>query len=105
MVDAVEGITSEQYRAILAESIKTAGQMLINNAELIVGDMNSLIGLTIKIDFDSDKSYIPEMTIKRSHVPNCEQVDKIFNAFYVNEKTDTPNDSFLNKSFNIKADK
>ena len=77
MADAVEGITSEQYRAILAESIKTAGHMLINNAELIVGDMNSLIGLTIKLDFDSDKGYIPEMTITKSHFPEYQDMEEL----------------------------
>lgn len=77
MADAVEGITSKQYRAILAESIKTAGQMLINNAELIVGDMNSLIGITIKLDFDSDKSYIPEITITKSHFPEYQDMEEL----------------------------
>ena len=77
MAAAVEGITSKQYRAILAESIKTAGQMLVNNAELIVGDMNSLIGLTIKLDFDSDKSYIPEMTITKSHFPEYQDMEEL----------------------------
>ena len=77
MADAVEGITSEQYRAILAESIKTAGQMLINNAELIVGNMNSLIGLTIKLDFDSDKSNIPEMTITKSRFPEYQDMEEL----------------------------
>ena len=77
MADAVEGITSEQYRAILAESIKTAGQILINNAELIVGNMNSLIGLAIKLDFDSDKSYIPEMTITKYHFPEYQDMEEL----------------------------
>ena len=78
MADAVQGITSEQYRAMLAESIKTAGQMLIDNAEPIVDDMNSrLIGLTIKLDFDSDKGYIPEMTITKSHFPEYQDMEEL----------------------------
>ena len=78
MAVTARGISPEQYRAMLAESIKTAGQMLINNAELIVGDMNSrLIGLTIKLDFDSDKGYIPEMTIAKSHFPEYQDMEEL----------------------------
>lgn len=42
MADAVTGLSPEQYRAIIAESIRTAGHMHINNAEAIVGNMDSL---------------------------------------------------------------
>ena len=78
MAVTARGISPEQYRAMLAESIKTAGQMLINNAELIVGDMNSrLIGLTIKLDFDPDKGYTPEMTITKSHFPEYQDMEEL----------------------------
>ena len=77
MAVTARGISPEQYRAMLAESMKTAGRRLIDNAELIVGDMNSLIGLTIKLDFDSDKSYIPEMTITKSHFPEYQDMEEL----------------------------
>lgn len=95
----------KDFKKGLAECIRAGGHMMIENAEDIAGKMGFLTNLEISFTFDQDCGSIPEMTIKRSHMPNREQVDKIFNAFYVNEKTDTSNDSFLNKSFNIKEDK
>ena len=77
MADAVTGLSPEQYRAIIAESIKTAGHMLINNAEAIVGNMNSLIGLTIKFDFDSDSGNMPEMTVTKSHYPEYQEMTEL----------------------------
>lgn len=77
MSEAVTGLSPEQYRAILAESIKTAGNMLINNAEAIVGNMNSLVGLTIKFDFDSDSSNVPEMTVTKSHYPEYQEMTEL----------------------------
>ena len=77
MTDTAIGLSSEQYRAIIAESIKTAGHMLINNAEAIVGNMDSLIGLTIKFDFDRDHGYIPEMTVTKSHYPEYQDMEEL----------------------------
>lgn len=77
MTDTAIGLSSEQYRAIIAESIKTAGHMLINNAEAIVGNMDSLIGLTIKFDFDRDHGYIPEMTVTKSHYPEYHDMEEL----------------------------
>lgn len=77
MYDTAIGLSPEQYRAIIAESIKTAGHMLINNAEAIVGNMDSLIGLTIKFDFDRDKGYIPEMTVTKSHYPEYQEMTEL----------------------------
>lgn len=77
MTDTAIGLSSEQYRAIIAESIKTAGHMLINNAEAIVGNMDSLIGLTIKFDFDRDHGYIPEMIVTKSHYLEYQDMEEL----------------------------
>ena len=47
----------------LAQCIKTAGQMLIDNAEDFAGKTKYMTDFYIRIDFPQDKHYIPEIGI------------------------------------------
>lgn len=70
-------MTSEQYRNYLTESIKIGAQMMRDMAEDIAGRSDSISNLTITIEFDPEMGSIPELTIKRSHLPNREQLDEL----------------------------
>ena len=71
----------EQYRAYLAESIRTGAQMMHDMAEDIVGNSDFITNLTVIIDFDPEMRSIPELTIKRSHVPDRDQMDQLFDIW------------------------
>lgn len=70
-------MTSEQYQAYLTESIKIAAQMMYDMAEDIVGKSDFISDLTVTIDFDPEMGSVPELTIKRSHFPNPDQVNRL----------------------------
>lgn len=70
-------MTSEQYRSYLIESIKIAAQMMYDMAEDIAGKSDFISNLTVTIDFDPEMSSLPELTIKRSHVPNQDQINQL----------------------------
>lgn len=70
-------MTSEQYRAYLIESIKIGAQMMHDMAEDIAGTSDIISNLTVTIDFDPEMRSIPELTIKRSHYPNLDQLDRL----------------------------
>ena len=72
----------------LIEAIKVSGEMLIENAEDIAGKTSHMSMLTVTIEFDPENASIPEMTITRSHWPNSEKLDRLYNAFYTEEATD-----------------
>ena len=72
---------SEQYRAYLAESIRTGAQMMHDMAEDIAGNSDFITNLTVIIDFDPEMRSIPELTIKRSHVPDRDQMDRLFDIW------------------------
>ena len=67
----------EQYRAYLAESIRTGAQMMHDMAEDIAGNSDFITNLTVTIDFDPEMRSIPELTIERSHLPNREQLNRL----------------------------
>lgn len=71
----------EQYRAYLAESIRTGAQMMHDMAEDIAGNSDFITNLTVTIDFDPEMRSIPELTIKRSHVPNHDQIDRLLDIW------------------------
>lgn len=71
-------MTSEQYRAYLIESIKIGAQMIHDMAEDIAGASDIISNLTVTINFDPSMRSIPELTIKRSHYPNQDQLDRLF---------------------------
>lgn len=70
-------MTSEQYRTYLTESIKIGAQMMYDMAEDIAGKSDFISNLTVTIDFDLEMSSLPELTIKRSHFPSLDQVDRL----------------------------
>lgn len=71
-------MTSEQYRAYLIESIKIGAQMMHDMAEDIAGTSDIISNLTVTINFDPSMRSIPELTIERSHYPNQDQLDRLF---------------------------
>lgn len=72
-------MTSEQYRTYLIESIKIGAQMMSDMAEDIAGKSDIISNLTVTINFDPEMRSIPELTIERSHYPNQDQLDRLFN--------------------------
>ena len=71
----------KNYKAALVESIKVAGQMIIDMAEDIAGQSDYISGLNISADFDPDLRNIPEITITRSHLPDREKLEQIFDCY------------------------
>lgn len=77
------GLTGEQYRKFLIEAVKAAGQMMINNAEDVVGNIDLMTDFSINFEFSQeDRGGIPEMTIIRSHLPSIEVVDGLLDTRY-----------------------
>ena len=74
----------KNYKAALVESIKVAGQMIIDMAEDIAGQSDCISGLSISADFDPELRSIPEITITRSHLPDQEKLEHILD--YYNDK-------------------
>lgn len=67
----------KNYKAALVESIKVAGQMIIDMAEDITGQSDYISGLNISADFDPELRNIPEITITRSHLPDQQKLEHI----------------------------
>lgn len=72
---------TNNYKEGLIEAIKVAGQMMIDNAEDIAGKTELMSSLNISVEFDPEMRSIPEMTIRRSHLPSVENIDRIFDIF------------------------
>ena len=70
-------MTSNQYRNYRIESIKIGAQMMYDMAEDIVGKSDCISDLTVTIDFDPETGSIPKLTIKRSHFPKQDQVNRL----------------------------
>ena len=83
-------MNAKDFKKDLAECIRVGGQMMIDNAEDIVGKMDFMTSLEISFTFDREYKYVPEMTIKRSHIPELDKIDKILSTFYPVEKNDIP---------------
>lgn len=71
-------MNSKDYRSYLVESVKTAGRMIINMAEDIVGQTDYISDLALEVSFDQESRSIPEITITRKHVPDIETVNRRF---------------------------
>lgn len=69
--------TSKDYRSYLVECVKTAGNMIIDMAEDIVGETDAISNLDIKVSFDQENRSIPEITITRMHFPDKETLDHL----------------------------
>ena len=77
------GLTGEQYRKFLIEAVKAAGQMMIDNAEDVVGDIDLMTDFSIKFDFSQENNRsIPVMTITRSHLPSIDVIDGLLETRY-----------------------
>ena len=77
------GLTGEQYRKFLIEAVKAAGQMMIDNAEDIVGHLDLMTDFSINFEFpQGDRGGIPEMTIIKSHLPSIEVIDGLLDTRY-----------------------
>ena len=70
-------MNSNQYRTYLIESIKIGAQMMYDMAEDIVGKSDCISNLTVTINFDPEACSVPELTIKRSHIPKQDQVSRL----------------------------
>lgn len=71
-------MSSEQHRTYLIESIKIGAQMMYDMAEDIAGKSDIISNLTVTINFNPEMRSIPELTIERSHYPNQDQLDRLF---------------------------
>ena len=71
----------KNYKAALVESIKVAGQMIIDTPEDIAGQSDCITGLNISVDFDPELRSIPEITITRSHLPDRETLEHILDCY------------------------
>lgn len=71
----------KNYKAALAESIKVAGQMIIDMAEDIAGNSDYISNLSISADFDPKMGSIPEITITRSHLPSVEKMEYLLDVY------------------------
>ena len=69
--------TGKDYRSYLVECVKTAGNMIIDMADDIVGDTDAISNLAIEVSFDQENRSIPEITITRMHLPNNETLDHL----------------------------
>lgn len=69
---------SEDYRSYLVKCVKTAGQMIIDMADDIVGNTDIITDLAIEAHFNQEKTgSIPEITITRMHLPDQETIDHL----------------------------
>lgn len=68
---------SENYRSYLVECVKTAGNMIIDMAEDIVGETFPISNLALEISFDQENLSVPEITITKMHLPDNETLDRL----------------------------
>lgn len=67
----------DRYRSYLVECVKTAGNMIIDMAEDIVGETFPISNLALEISFDQENLSIPEITITKMHLPDNETLDRL----------------------------
>lgn len=68
---------SKNYRSYLVECVKTAGNMIIDMADDIVGETDAISNLALEVRFDNEMRNIPEITITRMHLPDNETLDHL----------------------------
>lgn len=72
----------EKYREGLIESIKVAGQLMIDNAEDLAGNVDNMSRFDISISFDQERTgSIPELTITKSYFPPEEEVFSLMDIY------------------------
>ena len=69
--------TGKNYRSYLVECVKTAGNMIIDMADDIVGETDAITNLALEVRFDNEMRSIPEITITRMHLPDNETLDHL----------------------------
>lgn len=70
-------MNSKNYRSYLVECVKTAGNMIIDMADDIVGKTDKITNLALEVRFDKEMRNIPEITITRMHLPDNETLDHL----------------------------
>lgn len=70
-------MNSKNYRSYLVECVKTAGNMIIDMADDIVGETDAITNLVLEVRFDNEMRNIPEITITRMHLPDNETLDHL----------------------------
>ena len=71
-------MNSKNYRSYLVECVKTAGNMIIDMADDIVGETDAMTNLAIEVHFDQqERLSVPEVTITRMHLPDRETIDHL----------------------------
>ena len=70
-------MNSKNYRSYLVECVKTAGNMIIDMADDIVGEADVITNLTLEVHFDNEMRNIPEIIITRMHLPDNEILDHL----------------------------
>ena len=70
-------MNSKNYRSYLVECVKTAGNMIIDMADDIVGETDKITNLALEVRFDNEMRNIPEITITRMHLPDNETLDHL----------------------------
>ena len=83
---------SEKYRSYLVECVKTAGNMIIDMAEDIVGETFPITNLALEISFDQKNLSIPEITITKMHLPDNETLDRLLDIRVEKIKKEKEND-------------
>ena len=68
---------SEDYRSYLVKCVKATGQMIIDMADDIVGETDSMTNLALEVSFDQENRSVPEITITRMHLPDHKTLDHL----------------------------
>ena len=68
---------SKDHRSYLVECVKTAGNMIIDMADDIVGETDAMTNLALEVSFDQENRSIPEITITKMYLPDHETLDHL----------------------------
>lgn len=82
----------DRCRSYLVECVKTAGNMIIDMAEDIVGETFPMTNLALEISFDQENLSIPEITITKMHIPDNETLDRLLDIRVEKLKKEKEND-------------
>ena len=85
-------MNSKNYRSYLVECVKTAGNMIIDMADDIVGETDAITNLALEVHFDNEMRNIPEITITRMHLPDNETLDHLLDIRIEKLKKENKND-------------
>ena len=90
------GLTGEQYRKFLIEAVKAAGQMMIDNAEDVVGHLDLMTDFSINFEFSKENKEGIKNKSKRK--------ERFFDGFdiRVNDKLVKRKQGFINSKFVVK---